>query len=168
MSQKGIYKITNNRTGESYIGQTNNLNRRKQEHFTELSLGSHHNKGMQTDYNNGDRFTFTVLENINGTRHDLHEKEKEYIRQYNTFYRGYNQTPGGEYDNLKGSYQNGGGRKITYAPTYNYSNNYTKSNYNSNYSSNTNSDSILSKDDKTLETLCCLGMFLLMLLGTIL
>lgn len=165
MSQKGIYKIT----GESYIGQTNNLNRRKQEHFTELSLGSHHNKGMQTDYNNGDRFTFTVLENINGTRHDLHEKEKEYIRQYNTFYRGYNQTPGGEYDKLKGSYQNGGGRKITYTPTYNYfNNNYAKSNYNSNYSSNTNSDSILSKDDKTLETLCCLGMFLLMLLGTIL
>ena len=163
MSQKGIYKITNNRTGESYIGQTNNLNRRKNEHFTDLALGSHHNRGMQTDYNNGDRFTFTVLENVEGTRHDLHEKEKEYIRHYDTFYRGYNQTPGGEYDKLKGSYMNGGGRKISYTPTYNNS---TSNNYNKsiNYSSNKTS----SNDSNTLETLCCLGMFLLMLLGTIL
>lgn len=108
---KGIYKITNNRTGETYIGQTNNLDHRKKQHAQDLASGTHHNRGMQQDYNRGDGFSFEVLEHVDGSRNKLHEREKAQIRNHNSFYAGYNQTPGGEYDQFKGNYQYGGGRK---------------------------------------------------------
>lgn len=111
MMAKGIYKITNNRTGEVYVGQTNNLDYRKKQHEQDLASGTHHNRGMQQDYNRGDRFSFEVLEYIEGSRNELHEHEKAQIRNHNSFYAGYNQTPGGEYDQLRGYYQYGGGRK---------------------------------------------------------
>ena len=108
---KGIYKITNDRTGEVYIGQTNNLYYREKQHQQDLASGTHHNRRMQQDYNCGDKFSFEVLEYVDGSRNELHEREKAQIRNHNSFYAGYNQTPGGEYDQLKGSYQHGGGRK---------------------------------------------------------
>ena len=108
---KGIYKLTNDRTGEVYVGQTNNLYFREQQHMEDLESGTHHNRRMQSDYNRGDTFSFEVLEYVDGSRNDLHEREKAQIRNHNSFYAGYNQTPGGEYDQLKGSYQYGGGRK---------------------------------------------------------
>ena len=40
---KGIYKITNNRTGEVYIGQSKDIESRKNTHFKELSQREHHN-----------------------------------------------------------------------------------------------------------------------------
>ena len=148
---KGVYKITNDRTGEVYIGQSMNIDARKASHFEELENGTHHNRGMQEDYNSGDTFSFEVLEEVYGTRSDLHEREKSYISDYNSFYAGYNQTPGGEYDQFKGRYKYGGGRKSDYhvpmrTNTYNtyntYSNrNSTKKSYN--YNSN-NSDNISS------------------------
>ena len=161
---KGIYKITNNRTGESYIGQTNNLERRKKEHFDELAMRCHHNRGMQSDYNCGDRFTFTVLEEVNGNRRDLHEQEKFYIQLYDTFYHGYNQTPGGEYDQYKGAYMNGGGRKVTYTPSYT-TNSYSSSNSSSSSSSNSGSSS---SSDSDYGWLCCIGVFIFLLLGALL
>ena len=33
---KGIYKLTNNRTGEVYVGQTNNLYYREKQHEEDL------------------------------------------------------------------------------------------------------------------------------------
>lgn len=110
---KGIYKLTNNRTGEVYVGQTNNLYYREKQHEEDLASGTHHNRRMQQDYNRGDRFSFEVLEYVDGSRNELHEREMAQIRNHNSFYAGYNQTPGGEYDQLKGSYQYGGGRKYT-------------------------------------------------------
>ena len=46
----GIYKITNTKNGKVYIGQTNDINRRKEQHFTALLLGKHENKAMQQDF----------------------------------------------------------------------------------------------------------------------
>ena len=96
MAKGGIYKITNTRTGESYIGQTNNFQRRKAEHFIEMSRGTHHNRGLQRDYNQGHTFNFTELvEEPNKSRRD--QLEKQYISKYNTYYGGYNQTIDGQY-----------------------------------------------------------------------
>jgi len=72
---KGIYKLTNKRTGKVYVGQTNNLARREKEHMSDLASGTHHNQRMQQDYNRGDRFSFQVLEHIEGTRDDLNRRE---------------------------------------------------------------------------------------------
>lgn len=129
---KGIYKLTNNRTGEVYVGQTNNLYYREKQHEEDLASGTHHNRRMQQDYNRGDRFSFEVLEYVDGSRNELHEREIAQIRNHNSFYAGYNQTPGGKYDQLKGSYQYGGGRK--YIPpkrttTRQRTNNYKQNNY---------------------------------------
>ena len=45
----GIYKITNNKNGKVYIGQSQNIYARKKQHFVALRNGNHENKGMQAD-----------------------------------------------------------------------------------------------------------------------
>lgn len=107
----GIYRFINNRTGEVYVGQSTNIWIRRANHHKELTLGTHHNRGLQEDHNRGDTFTFEVLEKMpNATRKELEEREIFYINKFNSFYEGYNQTPGGEYDKYKGQYEYGGDR----------------------------------------------------------
>lgn len=111
MKPAGIYRFINNRTGEVYVGQSNNVYARKANHYKELSQGTHHNKGLQEDFDAGDKFTFEVVEKMpNASREELEEREIYYIEKFNSFYEGYNQTPGGEYDKYKGKYENGGDR----------------------------------------------------------
>lgn len=111
MKNPGIYRFINNRTGEVYVGQSFNVYARRGKHHKELAMGTHHNKGMQEDHNRGDAFTFEVLEKMpNASREELEEREIYYIDKFNSFYEGYNQTPGGEYDQYKGSYEYGGDR----------------------------------------------------------
>lgn len=55
-----VYKITNKITGRFYIGSTNNLQRRKTEHFGELKRKEHHSKLMQYDYENYGKESFVV------------------------------------------------------------------------------------------------------------
>ena len=43
----GIYKITNLSNGKIYIGQSQNIYTRRQQHFVALRNGSHENKEMQ-------------------------------------------------------------------------------------------------------------------------
>lgn len=120
---KGIYKITNNRTGEVYIGQAQNLDSRLNRHLRELAQGKHHNNGMQRDHNRGDTFSFEVLEKLpNATKADLYNSEAQYISKFNSFREGYNQTPGGVMDQFKGKYEYGGGRlpPEKYQPTKKY------------------------------------------------
>lgn len=47
----GIYKITNTANGKVYIGQTNDIERRRNQHFSALQSGHHENKDMQQDFN---------------------------------------------------------------------------------------------------------------------
>ena len=117
MENPGIYRFINNRTGEVYVGQSGNIWARRANHLKELKLEIHHNKGMQEDYDNGDTFTFEVLEKMpEATREELEEREIYYIEKFNSFYEGYNQTPGGEYDKYEGRYEYGGDR----LPSYKY------------------------------------------------
>ncbi|WP_405322862.1 GIY-YIG nuclease family protein [Methanobrevibacter sp.] len=102
MSRSGIYKITNERTGESYIGQSKNVQKRWNQHKNELNKGTHHNAGLQRDYNRGDRFNFQVLEYTPY----LDERERLYISHFNTFHNGYNQTRGGSGTKYSPEYYN--------------------------------------------------------------
>lgn len=132
----GIYKITNDRTGETYIGQSKNIEKRIKSHENELRQGTHHNRGMQADWIRGDTFTFKVLEETSPNRQVLNQKEEKYISQYNSFNQGYNQTPGGQYDKYQGYYGHGGGRlgsSTRQTSSYKQNNNYTK-----NYGNNVN------------------------------
>ena len=112
----GIYKITNTITNESYIGKSSNIERRFESHKQDLEDGTHHNKGLQEDYDlakslNPDYeiFTYDVIKEIQDEK-DLNKEEMYWINEYNTFERGYNRTLGGMHDETKGYVDYGGGR----------------------------------------------------------
>jgi group I intron endonuclease len=57
--KSGIYKITNIVNNKFYIGSTNNLYRRKREHFRLLKQGKNHCKLLQRAYNKYGELSFT-------------------------------------------------------------------------------------------------------------
>ena len=89
----GIYKITDKTNGLIYIGQAMNIKRRFSEHKTS-------NKGKKgtIDYvirtKGVNNFTFEVIEEC--TVLELKEREIYWIAFYDSYYHGYNLTPGGE------------------------------------------------------------------------
>jgi len=60
--QPAIYKLQNKRTGDIYVGGTGNAQGRKRQHEYDLRRERHRNPKLQTAYNDGDRFAFSVLE----------------------------------------------------------------------------------------------------------
>ena len=92
----GIYKITKKENGKSYIGQSNDIERRFGEHKR--------NKDIPVDIAiqkyGPDAFTFEVIEEC--SLDDLDEREKFWIAYYNTYKGfGYNCNEGG--GNFRGS-----------------------------------------------------------------
>lgn len=89
----GIYKITNQTNGKSYIGQSKNIEVRWKNHKTD----SNNPNGDNYDYPlyrafrkyGLENFTFEVLEECSTSL--LNEREEYYINKYNTLYQGYNQ-----------------------------------------------------------------------------
>jgi group I intron endonuclease len=59
----GIYRIVNIRTGDMYIGSTNNFDRRKGEHFTNLERGKH-NDNLQPAYDGEENKQIFVFEPV--------------------------------------------------------------------------------------------------------
>jgi hypothetical protein len=86
----GIYKILHSPTHSIYIGQSNNIYTRFEEHKKELNLSTHHNSYLQSVWNksNDEEFIFSILEVApNGltplqTQRWLAEKEKIYIEYH--------------------------------------------------------------------------------------
>ncbi len=86
----GIYKITKKDNGKSYIGQSNDIERRFQEHCTKKDLYI----DLEIQKYGADNFSFEVLEECE--LEELDEKEQYWISYYNTYEGfGYNQSPGG-------------------------------------------------------------------------
>lgn len=90
-----IYKVTNLVNGKVYIGQTTNtLRRRKQMHLYQINNNCYFHKALNK-YGE-DNFKWEIIDNAN-TLDELNEKEKYYIKYYNSFGSdGYNLTTGGE------------------------------------------------------------------------
>ena len=75
----GIYQIKNKYNGKIYIGKTNNLHRRKKEHFRALKKGTHTCKAFQSDYNNAtnkNNFEISLLNNQNTRKAEITEMKK--------------------------------------------------------------------------------------------
>lgn len=94
----GIYKITNKINNKTYIGQSQNIEQRKNQHYTQLKNNSHTNNHLQSSFNYyGERvFTFEIIykcKTYNSRQMDL--LEQLYIHKYDSYRKGYNLTQGG-------------------------------------------------------------------------
>lgn len=86
----GIYKITNMLNGKVYIGQTQNLWKRKAQHFVALRRGHHENREMQKDWDTNNRgFRWDIVEYC--SLEQLNDREEYWINQYDSINKGYNQ-----------------------------------------------------------------------------
>ncbi len=94
----GIYKITNQLNGHSYIGQSiyieGRWNQEKRRAFNENS--SEYEKTLSQAFRKYgiENFTFEILEECEPS--ELDEKEIYYISFYDTYFNGYNETTGGQ------------------------------------------------------------------------
>lgn len=77
-NKSGIYMIYNVDLNKVYIGQTNNFYQRASFHKQQLLSDSHFNHELQDDFNNGCKFSFTILENLNN-KDEMLLREKQYI-----------------------------------------------------------------------------------------
>lgn len=98
----GIYKITNKQNGKTYIGQSNDIERRLKEHQQTRLI-------TIDDYINvlgKENFNFEILEEC--SLDELDKKEQEYIVKFDSINNGYNVQFGG-YNNSQGE---GNGRAL--------------------------------------------------------
>lgn len=94
-----IYKIENLKNHRVYIGLTNNVARRRARHFTDLKGGYHDNKFLQKEFirDGIENFSFEVIYSGDITYEEIGEKEKFYIKEYDSYLNGYNQNEGGNF-----------------------------------------------------------------------
>lgn len=94
-----IYKIENLKNHKVYIGLTNNVARRRARHFTDLKGGYHDNKFLQKEFirDGIENFSFEVIYSGDITYEEIGEKEKFYIKKYDSYLNGYNQNEGGNF-----------------------------------------------------------------------
>jgi group I intron endonuclease len=97
MNNSGIYKITNSVNGKFYIGSSNDIQHRWNEHKSKLKTNSHVNKKLQNAWNfyGEDKFLFEVVEITNGKKDVLLDKEQYYLNMFKPYMRdiGYNICP---------------------------------------------------------------------------
>ena len=86
----GIYCILNESINLIYIGSTNDLRRRKNQHFSLLDLKKHFNNKLQNAWNKygKENFSFNIIEEC--LEHELQLKEQFWIN----FYQSYKQNQG--------------------------------------------------------------------------
>ena len=88
----GIYMFTNKENGKKYIGQSVNIERRKEEHIKWPSKYSKFDNYLKVAGINA--FDFVILEECKANQ--LDEREKYWIEFYNSIEEGYNLVPGGQ------------------------------------------------------------------------
>lgn len=103
----GIYKIENKINGKIYIGQSNNIQRRFQEHQTKGET-SRIPVDIAIQKYGKDNFTYTVIEET--TIDNLNQAEEFWIDYFNSVETGYNCSKGG---NQQSTGENNGKAKLT-------------------------------------------------------
>lgn len=102
----GIYSITNKKTGQMYIGQSINIERRFKEHIRGDGCPNSRIDNAIQKYGK-DCFKFKIIEEFNEDtpflNDVLNDSEQYYIAAYNTFQNDfhYNLTPGGDFSPMK-------------------------------------------------------------------
>lgn len=83
---RGIYKITNKVNDKMYIGSSENIMKRWEQHINDLKGGFHHSYKLQKDWDKyGYKdFTFEILE-ILSYNDDLLKHEQDWIDQYDSY-----------------------------------------------------------------------------------
>lgn len=87
---KGIYVITNQISGCSYVGQTNNFNRRIHEHLTGKTKLSSDIQLLGENL-----FIIQTFPFPNSSPEELKILEEKYIQKHNSYHNGYNLSPKG-------------------------------------------------------------------------
>ena len=94
----GIYKITNNLNNKKYIGQSRNIEKRFNKHRSESfnKNSSHYEYPLYRAIRKYgiENFSFEIIEECK--IEELNEKEEFWIKYYDSFFNGYNQTLGGD------------------------------------------------------------------------
>ena len=103
----GIYKITKISNGKSYIGQSNDIERRFKEH-QQKGTSSRIPLDIAIQKYGINAFTYEILEECSIDK--LNEREQYWIKYYNTIKNGYNCSAGGEQQSLG---ENNGRAKLT-------------------------------------------------------
>lgn len=93
----GIYKITNKKTGKSYIGQSNDIERRFKEH-QQKGASSRISLDVAIQKYGKDAFDYEIIEECSLSQ--LNEKEEYYIQLYDTKNNGYNCNDGGNQQSI--------------------------------------------------------------------
>ena len=88
----GIYKMEF-QDGSVYIGQSNNCERRRGEHYESMLAYLHPNKKVRAAFRDHGQPTWAVIQEC--TLEELNDAEIFYIKQYNSYYQGLNLNSGG-------------------------------------------------------------------------
>lgn len=97
MDITGVYRIVNSKNGKSYIGFSNDIEKRISDHKSRTySEGKEYDKTLYRAIRKygWESFEYEVL--LECSVEDLAKEEIRLISEYDTFHNGYNETPGGE------------------------------------------------------------------------
>lgn len=95
----GIYMIINKQTGQKYVGQSVDIDKRWKEHLRGKNLGHSYIDNSIKKYRK-DNFTLQIITELPNNQKMLNEHEKYWIKFYNTYIDedNYNLTPGGDFN----------------------------------------------------------------------
>lgn len=79
-----VYCIKNLKNGRIYIGSSLEYGKRKSVHLRQLKQNKHHNFKLQSDFNEGHEFEFSVM--VETTQSDLRKEELSLFKKHKPFY----------------------------------------------------------------------------------